>query len=190
MTAVGKHFPGHGSVAGDSHHELPVDERTYADMQLDDLLPFERLINAGLAALMPAHVIYPAVDNSPAGFSPVWLKEILRRQLRFQGTIFSDDINMAGAGIAGDHLARVGRALDAGCDMVLVCNNREAVVEILENFKHSPDPAAQARLIRMHGGNRLTHKELMADKEWGRLSREISALDIMPELDLGNDDIA
>jgi len=190
MEAVGKHFPGHGSVVEDSHHAVPVDRRPYADIQLEDLLPFERLITAGLAAIMPAHVIYPEVDDKPAGFSSVWLQDILRRQLNFHGTIFSDDICMAGAGVAGNYLDRTGSALHAGCDMVLVCNNREAVTGILENFRYNPDPAAQARLIRMHGRNPLTHAEMRQTHEWREVSREIAALEIMPELDLGNDDVA
>ena len=190
MEAVGKHFPGHGSVVEDSHHAVPVDRRSFVDIQLEDLLPFERLITAGLAAIMPAHVIYPAVDDKPAGFSSLWLQDILRRQLKFYGTIISDDISMAGAEVAGNFLDRTRSALDAGCDMVLVCNNRGAVVDILDHFQHSPDPAAQARLIRLHGRNPLTYEEMRENHEWRNVSREIAALEIMPELDLGNDDTA
>ena len=190
MEAVGKHFPGHGSVAEDSHHAVPVDMRSFEDIQQEDLLPFERLITAGLAAVMPAHVIYPAVDEKPAGFSPVWLQEILRRQLNFHGAIFSDDICMAGAEAAGNYVDRAHAALRAGCDMVLVCNNRKAVIEVLDKLEHSPDPAAQVRLIRMHGRNPLTYPEMRRDHEWRNVSREIAALEIMPELDLGDDDTA
>ena len=190
MEAVGKHFPGHGSVMEDSHHAVPMDRRSYEDIQMEDMVPFERLITGGLAAVMPAHVIYPAVDDKPAGFSPVWLQDILRRQLNFHGTIFSDDISMAGAGVAGNYLDRAGSALDAGCDMVLVCSNRKAVIDILDKFQHSPDPAAQARLIRMHGRNPLTYEEMRQGHEWRNISREIAALEIMPELDLGDDDTA
>ena len=190
MEAVGKHFPGHGSVVEDSHHAVPVDRRSFEDMQLEDLLPFERLITTGLAAVMPAHVIYPAVDERPAGFSPVWLQDILRRQLNFHGTIFSDDICMAGAEVAGNFIDRAHAALLAGCDMVLVCNNRKAVIDILDNLEHSPDPAAQVRLIRMHGRNPLTFAEMQQGHEWQNVSREIAALEIMPELNLGDDDTA
>jgi beta-N-acetylhexosaminidase len=190
MEAVGKHFPGHGSVIEDSHHAVPIDRRSFEDIQLEDLLPFERLITAGLAAVMPAHVIYPAVDERPAGFSPVWLQDILRRQLNFHGTIFSDDICMAGAEVAGNHTDRAHAALHAGCDMVLVCNNRKAVIDVLDNLKHSPDPAAQVRLIRMHGRNPLTFAEMQQDREWQKNSREIAALEMMPELNLGDDDTA
>jgi beta-N-acetylhexosaminidase len=187
MAAVGKHFPGHGSVKEDSHMTIPVDKRRFEDIQLDDLIAFERLIHAGLPAIMPAHVIYPAVDNKPAGFSSVWLKDVLRKQLQFQGIIFSDDISMASAGFAGDYLDRTRTALAAGCDMVLVCNNRAAVIAVLDNFNYSPNPVSQARLIRMHGKHDITYARLRNESEWQTLSRQISRLDIMPELDLGDD---
>lgn len=190
MEAVGKHFPGHGSVSEDSHHAVPVDRRSFDDIRMEDMLPFERLITAGLAAIMPAHVIYPAVDDKPAGFSPVWLQDILRRQLDFHGTIFSDDICMTGAGVIGTYVERTGAALAAGCDMVLVCNNRKAATEILDNFQYSPDPAAQARLIRMHGRQPLTYAEMQQDTAWRSISREVAALEVAPELDLGDDDTA
>ena len=189
MSAVGKHFPGHGSVVEDSHLAVPVDKRRYEDIQLDDMIPFERMIHAGIPAIMPAHVIYPQIDNKPAGFSSIWLKNILRNQLGFQGTIFSDDISMAGAEIAGDHVGRTDSAIEAGCDMVLVCNNRDAAVNILDNFKYNPNPASQARLIRMHGKNKLTVELMKKDPQWQKLSREIVELDITPELDLGDDAI-
>lgn len=189
MSAVGKHFPGHGSVMEDSHHAVPVDNRRYEDIQLDDLIPFERMIHAGLAAIMPAHVIYPAVDKKPAGFSTIWLKNILRNQYAFQGTVFSDDISMAGAEIAGNYIDRTSSAIQAGCDMVLVCNNREAATNILDNFNYNPNPASQARLIRMHGKNKLTFEDMKNDPQWQTISREIIGLDIAPELDLGDDAI-
>jgi len=189
MSAVGKHFPGHGAVKEDSHHAVPMDYRRYEDIQMDDLIAFERLIHAGLAAIMPAHVIYPVVDDKPAGFSAVWLKKILRGQLGFQGTIFSDDISMAGAEVVGSYKERAQKALDAGCDMVLVCNNQQAARDILDNLEHEPDPASQVRLIRMHGRQKVNYDELMNDNKWQRISREITALDTRPELELGDDTI-
>jgi beta-N-acetylhexosaminidase len=189
MEAVGKHFPGHGSVVEDSHHEIPTDSRRFEDIQLDDMVAFERLIHAGIAGIMPAHVIYPAVDNKPAGFSSIWLKNILRQQLRFQGVIFSDDISMAGAEVIGDYKERARSALDAGCDMVLVCNNQDAAVEILEKFEYSPNPASQARLIRMHGKNQITYKQMKEDSEWQAVASEMNRLNVTPELDLGDDAI-
>ena len=187
MAAVGKHFPGHGSVTEDSHLTIPVDKRRFEDIQLEDLVVYERLIHAGLPAIMPAHVIYPAVDDKPAGFSSVWLKDVLRQQLQFQGTIFSDDINMAGAEFAGDYIERTHSALTAGCDMVLVCNNRDAVETILENYKYSPNPVSQARLIRMHGKDGIPYARLRNKTEWQTVSNLVSKLDITPELDLGDD---
>ena len=109
MEAVGKHFPGHGGIAADSHLELPVDPRPLAALEAADLLAFERMIHYGLAALMPAHVVYPAVDDQPAGFSARWLKDILRQRLEFQGVIFSDDLDMAGAHVAGSPPERAAR---------------------------------------------------------------------------------
>ena len=188
MSAVGKHFPGHGRVAADSHHETPVDERRYEDIQMRDLAPFERLIAAGLAAIMPAHVIYPRVDDKPAGFSAVWLRDVLRRRLGFGGAIFSDDISMAGAETAGDHPARAEAALAAGCDMVLVCNDQAAAATVLERLRYEPDPVTQARLIRLHGRPRGKTAEMEARRRdiAGRLAR----LESEPELALGDDQIA
>ncbi|HUT41851.1 MAG TPA: beta-N-acetylhexosaminidase, partial [Gammaproteobacteria bacterium] len=103
MAATGKHFPGHGAVAADSHLDLPVDERRFADIEQWDLVPFRRLIDAGLAAVMMAHVVYAQVDEQPAGYSRIWIRDILRRELKFQGLVFSDDLSMEGACLAGDH---------------------------------------------------------------------------------------
>ncbi|MGH8616586.1 MAG: beta-N-acetylhexosaminidase [Burkholderiales bacterium] len=151
MAAVGKHFPGHGYVRADSHHEIPVDERTLADIEAADLKPFESLSAAGMAGVMPAHVIYPQVDARPAGFSPVWLKEILRGRLGFAGTVFSDDLSMEGASVAGDVTARAHAALDAGCDMVLVCNQPASADQLLAELKDGLPAVSLARLARMHG---------------------------------------
>lgn len=151
MAAVGKHFPGHGHVAADSHLAVPVDERARADIELADLVPFRQMIDFGLPALMPAHVIYPKVDARPAGFSPVWLQQILRGELGFAGAIFSDDLSMEGASVAGDVVARAQAALEAGCDMVLVCNAPEAAQRVLDELRWTPSPTSLARLARLHG---------------------------------------
>jgi beta-N-acetylhexosaminidase len=151
MSAVGKHFPGHGYVRADSHYSVPVDERAYAEIEASDLVPFRRLIEAGLGGIMPAHVIYRAVDSTPAGFSEDWLKRILRGQLGFDGVIFSDDISMEGASVAGTVVERAHAALGAGCDMVLVCNDAGAASQVLEGLQYAIPAVSLARLARMHG---------------------------------------
>lgn len=151
MSAVGKHFPGHGFVAADSHLAIPVDERSLTDIEFADLLPFRQMVDMGLAGVMPAHVIYPRVDAQPAGFSHKWLSEILRGQLGFEGVIFSDDLVMEGASVAGDIRQRAVAALQAGCDMVLVCNRPELADELLAKLKWPLPPMSLIRLARMHG---------------------------------------
>ena len=151
MHTVGKHFPGHGFVRADSHLEIPVDERSYTDIELSDLIPFRQMVNFGLTAVMPAHVIYPMVDNQPAGFSKKWLKDILRNQLGFEGCIFSDDLSMEGATVAGGIVNRAEAALQEGCDMVLVCNRPDLADELLAGLKWDMPAASKARLAHMRG---------------------------------------
>lgn len=151
MSAVGKHFPGHGHVNADSHHEMPIDDRPLVALEHSDLTPFRRLIENGLGGIMPAHVVYPAVDAKPAGFSAIWLKQILRRKLGFNGMIFSDDLSMEGASTAGGVVERAYAALRAGCDMVLVCNNPESADELLGNLDFTMPATSLTRLARVHG---------------------------------------
>jgi beta-N-acetylhexosaminidase len=187
MQAVGKHFPGHGSVAADSHHEVPVDPRPYPEIQRQDIVPFSELIRSGLPAIMPAHVIYPEVDEHPAGFSRRWLRQILRGELGFQGAIFSDDICMAGAEVAGGFTDRARAALDAGCDMVLVCNRPEAARQVLVELEPYHDPVAQARLIHMRGKQAMGWEALRRDKRWMQVATLVNDLERDMELDLGDD---
>lgn len=151
MNAVGKHFPGHGHVAADSHLDVPVDERDLADLEFADLIPFRQLIDLGLAGIMPAHVIYPKVDDRPAGFSRRWLRDILRGAYGFEGAVFSDDLAMEGARVAGDVTARARAALAAGCDMALLCNRPDLADELLARLAWEPQAVALIRLARMHG---------------------------------------
>jgi len=137
MAATGKHFPGHGAVAADSHTELPVDERSLDEIRARDLRPFIALRDQ-LAGIMPAHVLYPAVDEQrPAGFSPCWLRDLLRGELGYAGVIFSDDLAMAGADGAGGPAERAEAALEAGCDRVLVCNDRGAAITVVQRLEGS-----------------------------------------------------
>ncbi len=134
MGSVGKHFPGHGFVRADSHHAIPIDDRSFAEIERSDLIPFSKLAREGLSAVMPAHVIYPQVDPNPAGFSAKWLQDVLRVQLSFEGLIFSDDLSMEAASVAGNVTQRALAALNAGCDVVLLCNNPALADELLSGL--------------------------------------------------------
>lgn len=173
MAGCGKHFPGHGGVIADSHLELPEDHRPLSALEQHDLLPFRRLIAQGLAAVMPAHVRYAAIDPEPAGFSTFWLRELLRGRLRFDGAIISDDLNMAGAGVAGTPAARALAALQAGCDLVLICNNRDAAVAVVEAVADWRTPASAARLQRLRGWSGL---------DWSNVERRQAALRAIDQL--------
>jgi beta-N-acetylhexosaminidase len=151
MGAVGKHFPGHGFAEADSHTAMPVDERSLEEIERQDLEPFRRLVAAGLEGIMPAHVLYSRVDPQPAGYSRFWLQTVLRERLGFDGTIFSDDLTMVGAHGAGNIVERGWLALDAGCDIVLVCNDPPAAAMLLEGLQRACAPAALGRLARLHG---------------------------------------
>jgi beta-N-acetylhexosaminidase len=149
MGTVGKHFPGHGFVKADSHLEIPVDERAFTDIAGSCMVPYPAMIAAGMAGVMPAHVIYTQVDLQPAGFSRVWLGK-LRNDLGFDGIIFSDDLTMEGASVAGGFTARAEAAFAAGCDMVLLCNDSVGAAQLLEGLAARPIPqnlaARQARM--------------------------------------------
>jgi len=170
MAATGKHFPGHGAVALDSHLTLPVDERDLDSIRAKDLQPFAQLINEGLEAIMPAHVVYSKVDPNPAGFSPFWLQQILRTELKFNGTIFSDDLSMEGAASVGDFPERARQAQLAGCDMILVCNNPAAAEQVLNALPVTVDPLRQHRLQAMQGKFHLNREQLMNTQQWQHIT--------------------
>ena len=187
---VGKHFPGHGSVAADSHRTLPVDHRSYEDLRLADLVPFERLVASDLAGVMSAHVVFECLDTRPAGFSRRWIRDVLRGELGFQGIVFSDDLDMAAAAAGGDHVERARAALDAGCDMVLVCNDWPAAVAVVDGLQTGPDPVRIARMARMHGRRMTSFEQLASDAAYRSAVAEIAKLVRRPELGLGDDHLA
>lgn len=176
MAAIGKHFPGHGAIAQDSHLSLPIDERDLNSIRAKDLVPFKQLINEGLEGIMPAHVVYPKIDSQPAGFSSIWIKQILRDELGYEGVVFSDDLSMEGASIAGDFNDRAKQALQAGCDMVLVCNNPEAAIEVLESTPIEENAIRERRLLNMIGKPHLQRQQLLKSKKWQTLSNQISCI--------------
>ncbi|MDP1664502.1 MAG: beta-N-acetylhexosaminidase [Methylobacter sp.] len=170
MAATGKHFPGHGAVALDSHLTLPVDERDLDSIRAKDLTPFKQLIEEGLEGIMPAHVVYPKIDPNPAGFSPFWIQQILRKELNFNGTVFSDDLSMEGAASVGDFPERARLAQLAGCDMILVCNNPAAAGQVLDALPITRNPIREQRLGRMQGKPQMHREQLMQSEKWQQLS--------------------
>ena len=176
MTSVGKHFPGHGYVRADSHLEIPVDDRSLANILAGDVVPFQRLARAGMGGVMPAHVIYPKVDSKPAGFSSVWLQKILRKKLKFDGVIFSDDLGMEGASTAGGMVARAEAALDAGCDMALICNDPKAQDTLLEGLEARPIDTALARRLERIRGRAISGDGLRASAAYLDASDKVARL--------------
>ncbi len=175
MVSVGKHFPGHGYVRADSHLEVPVDDRSLAEITGSDLIPFQRLSRM-LGGLMPAHVIYPKVDGRPAGFSTVWLQKILREKLHFDGIVFSDDLGMEGASTAGGMVARANAALNAGCDMVLCCNDPRAQDTLLEGLERRPVAPTLARRLEKLRGRAISTAALKASANYLAASENLARI--------------
>jgi beta-N-acetylhexosaminidase len=184
MAATAKHFPGHGAVVADSHLALPVDRRALADL-VDDLAPYRRLIDNGLPAIMVAHVLFPEVDSLPASLSRAWIGGVLRGELRFTGTVFADDLSMAGAASYGDILDRARQALEAGCDVLPVCNARPDVASLLDGLHWPPDPALHLRLARLRARVHPGHAALLASAEWQQSRAALQRCVAPPELQFG-----
>ncbi|MDH6299823.1 beta-N-acetylhexosaminidase [Polynucleobacter sphagniphilus] len=165
MANCGKHFPGHGWAEADSHVAIPVDERSLQDILNDDAKPYEWL-DLSLAAVMPAHVIYPQVDSLPAGFSKIWLHSVLRQELGFEGVIFSDDLSMEGASVAGSVVKGAELALEAGCDAVLICNRPDLADQLLKDLRVSKAKQSES----MSRLNRLMPQPSALD--WNALQKE------------------
>ncbi len=171
MSNCGKHFPGHGFAQADSHVAMPVDERPIDEILGNDVAPYDWL-GLSLGAVLPAHVVYPRVDTKPAGFSRIWLQDILRGKLGFEGAIFSDDLSMEAARQGGTLTEGAQAALEAGCDMVLICNQPDEAEKVLDALRVTPSRESQRRLKRMRPrGNALTWSKLMAEPRYTEAQR-------------------
>ncbi|HEY2465749.1 MAG TPA: beta-N-acetylhexosaminidase [Steroidobacteraceae bacterium] len=181
MAAVAKHFPGHGAVFADSHVALPIDRRGFVDLE-PDIRPYRLLIANNLAGVMGAHVVFPAVDPLPASLSRRWISGVLRGELGFHGCVFADDLTMAGAAAFGGVIERAELAFAAGCDVLPICNDRQAVKSVLNHF--GPDlgsPASQARVVRMRARGEAP-ANLGADRQWQQTVMMIASLSATPPL--------
>ncbi len=184
MAAVGKHFPGHGAVLADSHLKLPIDHRDYSTV-LDDMRPYERLIGNGvLAGVMLAHIVYDKIDSEPAGFSDYWIQRELRTRLGFGGAVFCDDLSMQATRNYGSMAERSRLALQAGCDMVLICNNRDGAHQAVEALNDYSNPLSLVRLARLHGTGHPLRETLRASDEWQAINEQFASWSERPELHL------
>src|ERR1700722_12130664 len=172
MAGTAKHFPGHGAVGADSHLVLPGDRRALGGLTLT---PHRRLTPNGLPAVMVAHILFPAVDPDPASLSRLWIRDVLRGELMFQGVVFADDLSMKGAAAYGDIVTRCRQALVAGCDMLPVCNHRPSVIELLDKLDVEPQPASSLRLVRLHGRAGAPDRAALAQLPEGARARELLA---------------
>jgi beta-N-acetylhexosaminidase len=181
MAAVAKHFPGHGAVIADSHVALPVDRRRFVDLEAD-IRPYRPLIDNNLAAVMGAHVVFPAIDALPASLSKRWVTGVLRGEMGFHGCVFADDLTMAGAAAFGGVIERAELAFTAGCDVLPICNDRQAVKSVLDHFgPEAASAASQARVVRMRArGEPPTN--LRSDRQWQQTAANIASLSAAPPL--------
>jgi beta-N-acetylhexosaminidase len=184
MAAVAKHFPGHGAVVADSHLQLPIDRREYGDV-LDDMRPYDKLIsNSLIAGVMLAHVVYREIDDMPAGFSERWIGRELRSRLGFGGAVFCDDLSMEATGAYGSMRRRAKRALDAGCDMVLICNDRRRAEQAVQALNDYSNPLSLVRLARLHGTGHVLRESLRASELWQQANAALARWTERPQLEL------
>ncbi len=184
MAAIAKHFPGHGAVVADSHDKLPNDRRAYGDV-LDDMRPYDKLIGNGVVAgVMMSHVIYSDIDPLPAGFSKYWVQSELRSRLGFDGAVFCDDLTMKATESYGSMPKRARLALEAGCDMVLICNDRPAAQTAVASLKEYSNPLSLVRLARLHGTGQVLRKSLLASEEWQAANKRFNDWQDRPPLEL------
>lgn len=176
MAGTAKHFPGHGSVKADSHIQLPEDDRELGELMGADLVPFAHLIEDALPGIMAAHVVYPRIDDRPASFSSVWLKDILRSRMGYRGAVFSDDLCMAGAAGMGDPAQRARKALEAGCDMAVIAEPDEVTV-LLDRLEAREDAVRTARLIAMRGSGHQSMRRLRLSRDWRNAVRHMERLE-------------
>lgn len=184
MAAVAKHFPGHGAVVADSHVDLPVDRREYGDI-LDDMRPYDSLISNGqVAGVMMAHVVYRELDELPAGFSSYWIGTELRGRLGFGGAVMCDDLSMKATDPYGSMRQRAKRALDAGCDMVIVCNDRRRAQQAVQSLNDYSNPLSLVRLARLHGTGHVLRESLRASELWQQANAALARWTERPSLEL------
>ena len=174
MAATGKHFPGHGGIVADSHLEAPVDDRSWNTLYARDIQPFAKLSKM-LDAVMPAHITFPSVDPDSVGFSSFWLNDVLRGKLGFEGIIFSDDLTMKGADIAGGYVDKAKLALKAGCDMILVCNCPQGAVEVL-SYMESANISQSSKLASMVAKRSISWSDLEGSPRRLAISQKVGAL--------------
>ena len=184
MAAIAKHFPGHGAVVADSHEKLPHDRRQYGDL-LDDMRPYDKLIGNGvIAGVMMSHVVYSDIDPESAGFSKYWIQSELRSRLGFDGAVFCDDLTMKATERYGSMPKRAKLALEAGCDMVLICNDRPAARAAAALLKEYSNPLSLVRLARLHGTGQVLRESLLASEEWHVAAKRFNEWGDRPPLEL------